>query len=195
MKVFSPLVDDVLNVVLALFRLEIEVALKAEPLVRACLNLCPDIFIRHVILGEEAAVGDVVEPIYRHACALDEPLNHIHALHVRALLVHNVHIIRAVFGEVLFGHLPDDVRLVNDIVFSEALVTAINRVVGSHNDATDEVLIFVLHGIEHRPSVRLEDLEVLRDGWVIHERNANYPAVLIESGVKNRYVIYCCYHN
>ena len=148
-----------------------------------------------MVLGEKAAVGDVVEPIYRHACALDEPLNHIHALHVGALLVHNVHIIGAVFREVLLGHLPDDVRLVNDIVFSEALVSAINRVVGSHNDATDEVLIFVLHGIEHRPNVRLEDLEVLRDGWVIHERDANNPAVLIESGVKNRYVIYCCYHN
>ena len=114
-----------------------------------------------MVLSEEAAIGYVVEALYLHACALDEPLHHIHALHVRALLVHNVHIICAVFREVLLGHLPDDVGLVNDIVFAEALVTAINRVVGSHNDATDEVLVFVLHGIEHRPSIRLEDLEVL----------------------------------
>ena len=99
-------------------------------------------------LGEEAAVGDVLEAGRGHALrrVLQERLHHLHALDL-VPVVHEVDVILPPLGEVLLRHAADRLRLVDDVIAAVVFVVAVDGEVGAHDDAEDKVSVLVRDGV------------------------------------------------
>ena len=145
-----------------------------------------------MVLAEKGAVGYVVESLRRNpsGCVLDEKLDHLHAVHLLAVVV-GVHGVGAPGGYVPLRSLADDVRAEGHIVAAPSVV-AVDGVVGPEDDAADEVLFLVLHGIEGGPLGLLlaEHLEIALDGGILHQRDAQHPVIFGEGdAVKRKSVV------
>ena len=156
-------VHQVLDVGGVPLRHEVEDALQAETLIGAGLDGVPDLVVEHMKLRKEGTVGYVAEALRgdSRGGVLDEILHHLHALHVGAFLVHDVHHVLAVLQQVFLRHLADGVGLVDDVVFAELVVAAVDGEVRTHNDSAHQALLLVLHLVELQGLGFAEVLEVL----------------------------------
>ena len=146
-----------------------------------------------MVLAEKGAVGYVVESLGRnaHSRVLDEKLDHLHAVHLLAVVV-GVHGVGVAICNEAFSRLADDVGAEGHIVAAPPVV-AVDGVVGTEDDAADEVLVLVLHGIEcrgFRPFLLAEHLEIALDGGILHQRDAQHPVIIGEGdAVKRKSVV------
>ena len=145
-----------------------------------------------MVLAEKGAVGYVVESLGRnaHSRVLDEKLDHLHAVHLLAVVV-GVHGVGVAICNEAFSRLADDVGAEGHIVAAPPVV-AVDGIVGTEDDAADEVLVLVLHGIECRGFRLLlaEHLEIALDGGILHQRDAQHPVIIGEGdAVKRKSVV------
>ena len=129
-------------------------------------------------LGKEGAVRDVIEAVNGDTVTLDEILHHIDVGQVFAT-VHRIEDVLPGLREVLLCHLPDRLRLVDDVVLAQSLVPAVDGEVGPHHHTADESLLFVRHGVHLHLADVVEGLEVRHHGRIVHQGDLHHPGLLV----------------
>ena len=186
---------DLVNLIRIGLRNEVEVSLQGESPVSTRLDLLPNLIVGDVEFSEERAVRNVIEAVNGHPVSLDEALHHLHSLHITPVLVVKVDIVLPGFGKVFLRHLPDGVRLVDDVVFAHPLIPAVDGEVRPHHHTPDKPLLLIRHGIHLHLPGGIECLEVRHHRRIVHQGDLHHPrAVIGDNGIIDRDASDCDYH-
>ena len=144
---------------------------------------------------KERSVCTIIKAIHLDAITLDEILHHLDTIHIRSLLVHEIDIILPTLQEVFLCHLSDLLRLVDDIVFSHLLISAIDGEICPHDATSDKSLFLILDCIHHGFFVGIKCLEIGHDCRVIHQGDSEHSGLLIgDDRIIHRDSSYCNNH-
>ena len=105
--------------------------------------------------------------------------------------MHGVHIVLPGLGQILLGHLPDRVRLVDHEVLAQPLVIPVDGEVRPCDYAQDEAFLVILHGVHLHPSLRVEGNEVLHHRRGVNEGYFEHPGLVIrDERIEHREAVY-----
>ena len=162
-------VNYLLDLILVLFRHKVKDTLQGKSLVCSCLDLIPNGVIDHMEFTKQRSVCTIIKAIHLDAITLDEILHHLHTVHIRPLLMHEVDIILPPLQEIFLCHSPDGVRLIYDVIFPHLGIPPVDWEIRPHDASPDKSLFLILDGIEHGFPVCIKCLEIEHDCRVINQ--------------------------